>query len=217
MLRIQQIKLAPGQPETLLPQKAAQLLHIAPEQILSWQILRRAVDARDRENINGGLLVGVGPEDFGSSHPLAGIRFQQQLERAAFIVGGSDYSAPAQRVGDFLQRCPSSGPGRVQPSYRPGVRFTSLDLCLPPVIAESLRQALPLLDKKLPGFAHEDAILTAVESRSSSPVRLPRGADGQSPFSGLYPCGEGAGYAGGILSAAADGIRTAEKVLEVYR
>ena len=173
--------------------------------------------ARDKENINGGLLVSVGPEDFGSSHPLAGIRFQQQLERAAFAAGGSDYHAPAQRVGDFLQCRPSPGPGRVQPSYRPGVRFTSLDLCLPPMIAESLRQALPLLDKKLPGFAYEDAILTAVESRSSSPVRLPRGADGQSPFSGIYPCGEGAGYAGGILSAAADGIRTAEKVLEVYR
>jgi len=171
--------------------------------------------ARDKKNINGGLLVGVGPGDFGSDHPLAGIAFQRKLEEAAFALGGGDYRAPAQLVGDFLANRPSTQAGRVQPSYLPGVHFTDLRQCLPPVVAESLAQALLLLEKKLPGFAGHDAVLTAVESRSSSPVRIGRDQTGQSPVSGLYPCGEGAGYAGGILSAAADGVRIAEKLLEV--
>ncbi len=170
--------------------------------------------ARDKENINGGLLVNVNPEDFGGEGPLAGVEFQRRLEHAAYTLGGGAYTAPAQKVGDFLRRVPSEGPGAVTPSYLPNVRWTSLDECLPPFVAESLREALPILEKKLTGFAAEDAVLTAVESRSSSPLRILRNDEGKSPVTGLYPCGEGAGYAGGILSAAADGMRQAEALLK---
>ena len=170
--------------------------------------------ARDRENINGGLLVGVGPEDFPGSEPLSGMFFQRELERAAFSLGGGGYFAPAQRVEDFLARRPSAGPGRILPSYRPGVTWTDLHRCLPSIVTDTLEQAIPLLGQKLHGFDDPDAVLTAVESRSSSPVRILRDASGQSALRGLYPCGEGAGYAGGIMSAAADGIRTAERIAE---
>ena len=173
--------------------------------------------ARDRENINGALLINVTPEDFGSVHPLAGIAFQRKLERDAYVLGGGDYRAPCQRVADFLAGQPSDGPGKVLPSYRPGVTYTDLRRCLPPFVAESIAQALPLLGQKLRGYDQDDALLTAVESRSSSPVRIPRDETGQSGISGLYPCGEGAGYAGGILSAAADGIRAAEQILQIIR
>ena len=170
--------------------------------------------ARDGENANSALLVNVLPEDFGGDDPLAGVRFQQKWERAAFEVGGGDYRAPAQRVGDFLAGRSSQGPGGVKPSYLPGVKWGSLDGCLPGFVTESLREALPLLDKKLRGFAHPDAVLTGVETRSSSPVRIRRGPDCVSlTLPGLYPCGEGAGYAGGILSAAVDGIRCAEAAM----
>ncbi|WP_312942566.1 FAD-dependent protein [Oscillibacter sp.] len=170
--------------------------------------------ARDGENINGGLLVNVTPEDFGGDGPLAGVEFQRRLEEAAFAAGGSGYLAPAQRVEDFLENRPSQGPGRVKPTYRPGVKWTNLRECLPAFVCDALAQALPLLDRKLSGFATGDAVLTAVESRSSSPVRILRDETLQSPLRGLYPCGEGAGYAGGILSAAADGLRCAEKMIE---
>ena len=173
--------------------------------------------ARDRENINGGLLVNVGPEDFGSDHPLAGIGFQRQLEQSAYRLGGGEYVAPAQLVGDFLAGRPSIGPGRIQPSYQPGVKWTDLRQCLPPFVCDAIAQALPELDRRLPGFACPDAVLTAVESRSSAPVRIGRSEDGQSSVGGVYPCGEGAGYAGGIMSAAADGIHVAEKILEGLR
>lgn len=166
--------------------------------------------ARDRENINGGLLVNVTPEDFGGEDVLAGVAFQRRLEEAAFALGGSDFHAPAQRVGDFLSGRPSTGPGKVVPSYRPGVRWTDLKGCLPPFVADTLAKALPLLGQKLRGYDDPDAVLTAVESRSSSPVRILRDETYQSAVQGLYPCGEGAGYAGGILSAAADGMRAAE-------
>ncbi len=172
--------------------------------------------ARDRENINGGLLVNVTPADFGSSHPLAGIAFQRRLEEAAFRLGGGGYAAPCQRVEDFLAGRPSTGPGRVIPSYRPGVRWTDLRQCLPEFVWETLALALPMLDGKVRGYAQGDAVLTAVETRSSSPVRIIRDNSGQCNVRGLYPCGEGAGYAGGILSAAADGMRCAEKIWEVY-
>ncbi len=168
--------------------------------------------ARDQENINGALLVNVTPADFPGSHPLDGIAFQRQLEEAAYAPGGA-YLAPCQRVEDFLARRPSTGPGTVLPSYRPGVVWTDLHTCLPPFICETLEQALPLLDRKLSGYAAPDALLTAVESRSSSPVRIVRNNDYQSNIRGVYPCGEGAGYAGGILSAAADGMRCAEHIL----
>jgi len=175
--------------------------------------------ARDGENINGGFLVNVTPADFGGDGPLAGIAFQRRLEEAAFTLGGSDFRAPCQRVEDFLLRRPSVGFGRVRPSYRPGVVPANLRDCLPPFVADTLAEALPLLGKKLQGFDHPDALLTAVESRSSSPVRIPRDEETYQSVSlrGLYPCGEGAGYAGGILSAAADGIRTAERLLSLER
>ena len=167
--------------------------------------------ARDEENINGGLLVSVGTEDFGSDHPLAGMHLQRKLEEAAYTLCGGNYNAPCQRVGDFLLKRPSTGPGSILPSYRPGVTWTDLHQCLPEFITKTLEQAIPYLGTKLKGFDDPDAVLTAVESRSSSPVRIPRdSATGQSAVSGIYPCGEGAGYAGGIMSAAADGIKVAE-------
>lgn len=168
--------------------------------------------SRDGENINGGFLVGVGPEDFPGADPLAGVRFQEQWERAAFQVGGGGFLAPAQRVEDFLQKRPSQGPGSVKPTYRPGVTWTELEGCLPNYVTDTLRGALPVLDRKLHGFAHPDGVLTGVETRSSSPVRIIRDETYQSALRGLYPCGEGAGYAGGIVSAAVDGIRVAEAV-----
>ncbi|NBI09054.1 FAD-binding protein [Colidextribacter sp. OB.20] len=168
--------------------------------------------ARDGENINGGLLVGVGPEDFPGDDPLAGVRFQEQWERSAFRLGGGGFQAPAQRVEDFLRNRPSEGAGAVAPTYRPGITWTDLRPCLPGYVTDTLAQALPLLDRKLRGFAAPDAVLTGVETRSSSPVRVLRDNSLQSPLRGLYPCGEGAGYAGGIVSAAVDGIRVAEAV-----
>ena len=168
--------------------------------------------ARDGENINGGLLVGVGPGDFPGDDVLAGVRFQERWERAAFQLGGGGFSAPAQRVEDFLLRRPSQGPGAVRPTYRPGVTWTDLSPCLPAAVTETLRAALPVLDRKLRGFATPDGVLTGVETRSSSPVRILRDGTLQSALRGLYPCGEGAGYAGGIVSAAVDGIRVAEAV-----
>ena len=174
--------------------------------------------ARDKENINGAILVNVTPEDFGGDgSPLAGVAFQRRLEEDAYALGGGGYRAPAQRVEDFLARRPSRGPGRVKPSYRPGVAWTDLHQCLPPFVSAALEEALPILGRKLRGYDAPDAVLTAVESRSSSPVRISRGPDGQSVLRGLYPCGEGAGYAGGILSAAADGMKAAEALLKHSR
>ena len=169
--------------------------------------------ARDGENINGGLLVSVTPEDFGGSGALAGVAFQRRLEEAAFRAGGETYAAPAQLVDDFLARKASKGEGCVKPSYQPSVKWGDLRACLPDFICEALQEALPELDRRLHGFAAPDAVLTAVESRSSSPVRIPRDETLQSALRGLYPCGEGAGYAGGIMSAAADGMRVAEAIL----
>jgi len=168
--------------------------------------------ARDGGNINGGFLVGVNPGDFGTSHPLGGVEFQREWERRAFKYGGENYFAPAQTVGDFLQCRPSRRAGEVEPSYRPGVRFGELDACLPAFVTQSLRQALPILDRQLRGFSDPSALMTGVETRSSSPVRILRDESFQSSVKGLYPCGEGAGYAGGITSAAVDGIKVAEAV-----
>ena len=173
--------------------------------------------ARDGVNINGGLLVSVTPEDFPGEGPLAGIAFQRELEERSYGAGGGGYVAPAQRVEDFLARRPSRGPGAVIPTYRPGVHWCNLWDVLPEYVCQALAEALPLLERKVRGFAAADAVLTAVESRSSCPLRILRGEDGQSAVRGLWPCGEGAGYAGGIMSAAADGLRTAEQVLEEIR
>ena len=183
----------------------------APGQVVTNGMSLRA---RDGKNINGGFLVGVGPGDFGGDDPLAGVRFQEQWEQAAFRMGGGDFSAPAQRVEDFLAHRPSTGPGRILPTYRPGVRWGTLDGALPDYVLDTLREALPVFDRKLRGFNDPDAVLTGVETRSSSPVRILRDEAYQSPaLRGLYPCGEGAGYAGGITSAAVDGIRVAEQIL----
>lgn len=169
--------------------------------------------ARGGENINGGFLVGVGPEDFGSTHPLAGMEFQRTWEEAAFRLGGGNHVAPVQRVADFLRAMPSTGTGSVRPTYLPGVRPGSLDGALPGYVLDTLRGALPVFDRKLRGFAAGDALLTGVETRSSSPIRILRDEHLQSVgLPGLYPCGEGAGYAGGIMSAAVDGMRVAEAV-----
>ncbi|MCQ2438006.1 MAG: FAD-binding protein [Clostridia bacterium] len=170
--------------------------------------------ARDGENANSALLVSVNPEDFESDHPLAGVAFQRKWEQAAFELGGGNYHAPAQLVGDFLKNRASTAVGGVEPTYRPGVTWTSLDDTLPAFASESLRMALPLLDRKLKGYASDDAVMTGVETRSSSPVRIVRDSECQSTLRGLYPCGEGAGYAGGILSAAVDGLRCAEALME---
>ena len=170
--------------------------------------------ARDGENINGGLLVSVTPEDFGGTDVLAGVAFQRKLEAAAFALGGGDFTAPAQTVGDFLAHRPSTGAGAVTPTYRPAVRWCDLHECLPAFVTDALEEAFPLLEQKLAGFAAPDAVLTAVETRSSSPVRITRDETYQSTLRGLYPCGEGAGYAGGILSAAADGMRCAEAIIK---
>ena len=171
--------------------------------------------ARDGVNINGGLLVSVTPEDFPSDDTLAGVSFQRALEEAAYRLGGGGYRAPAQRVEDFLAHRPSTGAGNVAPTYRPDVRWCDLHDCLPPFVCEALEEGIPLLGKKLRGFDAPDAVLTAVETRSSSPVRIVRESESyQSALRGLYPCGEGAGYAGGIMSAAADGLRVAERILE---
>ena len=171
--------------------------------------------ARDGQNANAALLVGICPEDFGADGPLAGVVFQRKLEEAAFQLGGGNYRAPAQRVEDFLAHRASLQLGDVRPTYRPGVTLCSLDDCLPNFIADSMREGILQMDMRLHGFALPDAVLTAVESRSSSPVRILRDESGQSPtLSGLYPCGEGAGYAGGIVSAAVDGIKCAEKLLQ---
>ena len=170
--------------------------------------------ARDGENANSALLVSVGPGDFGpaapEADPLAGVRFQREWEHQAFLAGGGDYRAPAQLAGDFLAGRPSRSLGGIQPTYLPGVTLGDVAQCLPGFVSDSLRQALPLFGRKIRGFDAPDALLTGVETRSSSPVRIERGEDCVSSLRGLYPCGEGAGYAGGILSAAVDGMRCAE-------
>ena len=168
--------------------------------------------ARDGENINGGLLVNVTPADFPAGDVLSGIRFQARWEQLAYQAGGGDFLAPAQQVGDFLNCRASREGGSVQPTYRPGVTWGDLRSCLPGYVSDALRDALPLLDRKVRGFAAPEAVLTGVETRSSSPVRVLRDETLQSAVRGIYPCGEGCGYAGGIMSAAVDGIRAAEAV-----
>ena len=167
---------------------------------------------REGENANAALLVTVSPEEFPDKSTLGGMYWQRQIEERAFQISGS-YRAPAQRVGDFLKGVPSTGPGSVQPTYRPGVAWCDLHDVLPQQLTKAMEQALPKLDGQLKSYADPDAVLTAPETRSSSPVRILRGENRQSEIKGLYPCGEGAGYAGGIMSAAVDGIQTAEAIL----
>ena len=196
--------------------------------------------SRNERNANAGMVVGIGPEDFprdaqtfitalgesfgvenlppGQVHPLAGVVLQRQLEAAAYQLGqqgGAPYAAPAQRVADFLAQHPSSGPGSVQPSYKPGVHWTDLHAVLPPFASAAMREALPAFGRKIKGYDMADAVMTGLETRTSSPVHIRRGEDLQSlNVRGLYPAGEGAGYAGGILSAGVDGIRVGEAVAQ---
>jgi uncharacterized FAD-dependent dehydrogenase len=166
--------------------------------------------SRNERNANSGIVVGITPADY-PGHPLTGIAFQRQWEERAFSAGGGEFFAPAQRVGDFLAGRPSLVLGSVAPSYTPGVRMADLSACLPDYAVTAIREALPAFDRQIGGFAMDDAVLTGVETRTSSPIRIRRGADYQSVNTrGLYPAGEGAGYAGGILSAAVDGIEVAE-------
>lgn len=168
-------------------------------------------------NANSGLLANVFPEDLPGDDVLAGVELQWACERAAFAAGGGAYVAPAQLVGDFLAGAPSSAGGRVAPTYPRGVAWGDVTPCLPGYVTETLRAAIPALGRKLRGFDAADAVLTGVETRSSSPVRVTRGDDGQSVgVRGLWPVGEGAGYAGGIMSAATDGILAAEKIVAAY-
>lgn len=170
---------------------------------------------RGGENANAALLVTLHPNDFPYEGPLGGVRWQRELEQSAFMAGGENYNAPAQKVGDFLNNVPSVGPGNVLPTYQPGVTWCDLNKVLPRVISDALHEAIPALDGNLKGFADPDAVLTGPESRSSSPVRIVRGENKQSvSLHGLYPAGEGAGYAGGIMSAAIDGMLCAEALLE---
>jgi hypothetical protein len=156
--------------------------------------------------------VGITPADYPGG-PLAGIEFQRQLESHAFVLGGSNYAAPAQLVGDFINRRPSTELGSVEPSYKPGVKLTDLASALPGYAIEAMREALPVFGKKIRGFDMHDAVLTGVETRTSSPLKITRGENFQSlNVIGLYPAGEGASYAGGILSAGVDGIEVAEAV-----
>jgi uncharacterized FAD-dependent dehydrogenase len=169
--------------------------------------------ARDGENANSALLVTLTPEMFPDKSVLGGMYWQREIERRAFAAGGGDYRAPAQLAGDFLRRTPSAGPGGVAPSYRPGVVWCELHEVLPEAITRTLEKAIPALGRKLRGFDAPDAVLTAPETRSSSPVRILRGENCQSAVAGIFPCGEGAGYAGGIVSAAVDGLRCAEALI----
>jgi len=170
--------------------------------------------SRHERNANAGIVVGVTPEDFpedARANPLAGIAFQRHWEEKAYVAGGASWFAPCQLVGDFLKNQPSIALGSVIPSYKPGVTPTDLNLCLPEYATTAMREALQAFGRQIQGFSMDEAVMTGVETRTSSPVRMTRGADFQSlNVRGLYPSGEGAGYAGGILSAAVDGIKVAE-------
>lgn len=169
--------------------------------------------ARDGENANSAVLVNITPEDFKGDSPLEGMYFQQELEEKAFKLGGSNYNAPIQRVEDFLNNKKSTFIGEVKPTYKPGVTLANLQEILPDFVTKTLKEGLIYFDKKIAGFASADAILTGVETRSSSPVTIKRNEQKMASVQGMYPCGEGAGYAGGIMSAAVDGIKVANAIL----
>ena len=169
--------------------------------------------SRNERNANSGIVVGITPADY-PGHPLAGIDFQRAWESRAYELGGSNYDAPGQLVGDFLAQRPSTALGSVEPSYKPGVLLGDLSTSLPDYAIDAIREALPVFDKQIRGYAMHDAVLTGVETRTSSPVRIRRDDHSLQSINtkGLYPAGEGAGYAGGIMSASIDGIKVAEAV-----
>ncbi len=170
--------------------------------------------SRNERNANSGIVVGISPEQDFPGSPLAGIELQERLESHAYLLGGSSYEAPAQLVGDFIAGRASTALGSVEPSYKPGVKLVDLADALPAFAIEAIREALPAFDKQIKGFSLHDAVLTGIETRTSAPLRITRGPTLQSlNTKGLYPAGEGAGYAGGILSAGVDGIRVAEALV----
>jgi len=173
--------------------------------------------ARDGKNANSALLVGVSPQDFASTHPLAGIEFQREWEQKAYVAGNGKFIAPIQRVDGFLKNSATYSAGQVEPSYQPGVQPANMASLLPNFVVSALQEALPQLGQKMRGFDHPQSILTGVESRSSSPLRILRNQLGEANFTGLFPAGEGAGYAGGIVSSAVDGLRSAELLIQQYR
>jgi uncharacterized FAD-dependent dehydrogenase len=173
-----------------------------------------SVFKRDKENANSALLVNVLTSDFEGDDPLAGISFQEDLEHKAFVLGGSNHNAPVQRVEDFINNRPSSFIGAIIPSCKPGYTLCNLNDILPLFVSKTLKEGIVSFDRKIKGFANPDAILTGVETRSSSPVTILRNEELMSNIEGIYPCGEGAGYAGGITSAAVDGIKVAINIIE---
>ena len=170
--------------------------------------------ARNEENANSAVLVNVVPDDFKGESPLEGIYFQKDLEEKAFKLGGSNYYAPIQRVEDFINNKKTEKIGNIKPSYKPGVTMSNLNEILPEFVSTTLKEGIKYFDTKIKGFANPDSILTGVETRSSSPVRIIRDENRMSNIKGIYPCGEGAGYAGGIMTAAVDGIKVAIAILE---
>lgn len=173
--------------------------------------------ARDAQNANSAILVNVGPEDYKGDHPLAGMELQREFEALAYRLGGSNYCAPVQKLGDFFKGKQSESFGIVKPSYLPGVSFANIKAALPSFMAEAVDEAMHAFGKKIARFDHEDALFTGFETRSSSPVRMPRNSNYESNIEGVFPAGEGAGYAGGISSAAVDGIQVAEEIISRYR
>ena len=172
--------------------------------------------SRNERNANSGIVVGIHPEKDFPGGPLAGVELQEKLESHAYEMGGRDYCAPGQLVGDFIKGVPSKQLGQVEPSYKPGIKLTDLAPSLPDYAIEAIREAFPAFGKKIRGFDRSDAVLTGIETRTSSPVRITRDKETMQSLNtrGLYPAGEGAGYAGGILSAGVDGIRVAEALVD---
>jgi len=171
--------------------------------------------ARDGENANSALLVSVLPNDFVGDNPLKGMYFQQEIEESAFVLGGRNYKAPVQLAGDFLAGRSSKALGDVEPSIKPGYELVDLRDCLPEFVSATLKEAIKKMGRQLKGFDIYDAVLTAVESRSSSPLRIQRSSAYESSIKGLLVCGEGAGYAGGIVSACVDGVKCAESLINL--
>ncbi len=182
------------------------------------QVCTNGMSLNKRDNIlaNSALLVNVTPNDFPTKHPLSGIEFQRQIEEMAFKLAGLNYNAPVQLLKDFLLDKETIKLGRIKPTYKPGYSFVKLSEILPEYVVETIKEAIPFFNKKIHGFSLDDAVLTGPETRSSSPIRITRNIEHESNILGLYPMGEGAGYAGGIMSSAIDGIKTAEKIIMKY-
>lgn len=173
--------------------------------------------ARDKDNANSAIVVSVNEDDFGSNNPLAGMEFQRKYEKMAFELAGSDYKAPVQLLSDFKENRESEKLGSIVPSHTRGYVFKDLNKCLPEYVAEAIKESMDAFDRKIKGFASPDTVLTGIETRTSAPVRIQRDESFESTIKGLYPCGEGAGYAGGIVSAAVDGIKIAEEIMKKYK